>query len=863
MSGGIVTMSAEERDDGNKIENHMRTIERVIKTSLKMGGKEWNGVEYDGMLFSPKERVIIGTHKGPMLGKFKNGCPEIEVRHEIKKISGSGKGSLVGKKEMKLEWFVDGDFTLYVDPVNGRGEQETVGWTDLGVDFSKAGSITSSLIEWLPNMGMSETDPVTMSGLLDAISGKENYTMLFVKGVLILRTLGVGYSVEGSKFQCSKNLPKYIPGDKRTKVGQMGENSCIIDIDYLSDVEMLVSMLSSLEYPSVNCKVEDKTCVYGCISVPECDVRYVGSPGRKINKKLPTPERWWKALLSLACKLGATENLIRAFRVTRGWGSWSNGLMKMGLKEYSITIDCPETRGCRSVLTDSNLSRLDMVNKPTNLACSLGELICDWASGMEMINMLFHVADEFGLANKELNRNVTNTVGCSVGDSLLREAGFYDYGGGNKYYSKVMEHLDTRTEILGNADIKMLFQKLSSDMMKCADPKAKEEREKLRDLKNLCFSAYYGRIWNENCTKAIGKEGNITSTSWGATTWNKSEVYNLRLWMDVYGLSEEIMIFCGYNAIQKIGLEMVSHRTMAKIEGGYGVYEEVYRETNWKEEYEPRVGSETIEKERLDFLRTYLGMENESKEQKERAQREREERMEKEERQKSGESKKEKTKADAGVNPEKGKDNKDEDDMDATLKLNRGGRKARKPPKISFMRNIAESFGFKGIDTFIREVTAEGTKLKVKHVVGDGLCVAHALCEGLREQGHNLTGNELVEYLRREQEKKDWFEIEPAALFIANLGYGVVIYDKRINEAYGIGTKGVEHDKIIGITYDGIHCDALTRSAVADELVPMGKLKSESSMGDVRVLLEELFINQRGGRAGWKMRWWMRKYRSM
>lgn len=119
-----------------------------------------------------------------------------------------------------------------------------------------------------------------------------------------------------------------------------------------------------------------------------------------------------------------------------------------------MTLDVPPTRGCRLVLMDSNLSKIDRVDSPTNMACSLGELVCDWGAGLEMRNMLMHVSDEFGLANSEMNRNVTGAYDCSVRDSLLREASFFDYGRGNLFYSEVRERLDTRVGFLGKQALK-------------------------------------------------------------------------------------------------------------------------------------------------------------------------------------------------------------------------------------------------------------------------------------------------------------------------------------------------------------------------------------------------------------------------
>ena len=120
---------------------------------------------------------------------------------------------------------------------------------------------------------------------------------------------------------------------------------------------------------------------------------------------------------------------------------------------------------CSSDLMDSNLTRLDRVEKPSNLACSLGELVCDWAAGLEMRNLLVHISDEFGLANHELNRNVTNLEGCSVGDSLMREAGIMDYGRDNVFYNKMCERVSSGVKFIGNSDIKDVIRLVGKKMM--------------------------------------------------------------------------------------------------------------------------------------------------------------------------------------------------------------------------------------------------------------------------------------------------------------------------------------------------------------------------------------------------------------
>lgn len=830
MSSGIVTKSFEELKDTMPQNNHIRIMQDKIRESLLSVGKKYNGQEIDGRLYPENERLVIATHKGPMLAKFKCGKPEMEVRYEMKKEEGRGKGSLAGRRSIKLNWY-GCKSQLMIDPKGSRGRQDQVGWCDKGIDYSKSGSIYSTITEWLPHMGLSEVDPITMGGLLDSLSGEDCYTMMFIKGILTLRTLSVSYSVEGSKISCIDKLPEYVSGDKRTKVGQVGVTSATIDIDVLTDKETLTAMLCSSEYPSVVSELCGQKCVYSQISIPKCDVTFVGSEGRKITKVIPTPERWWKQLVNLACKLGAVEDLITAFRITRGLGCWLDGIEKLGIKRFGMDLDIPKTRGCRTILMDSNLSRVDRVEGATNMASSLGELVCDWGVGLEMRNILMHLSDEFGLGNKEMNRNVIGEEECSVGDSMLREGGFFDYGEDNTFYNEMMIRTNSIGRFLGNEDIKRLIQKIGRMSLVCGTPGGTEERSKLREFKNVGFSAYFGKMWNDNCTMAVGEEGKINSSTWGATSKSRSEVYKLRIWLDIYGLSEQCLVLCGYNAVQKNGIESISHGSMGKFEGANGVYSEVYREINWRSDYESRIGSETLEKDRLDFVKTYLGMEDEG-----------EIIIESEE---------------AEVEYIGGKEPRDEfrgslkidvessEELDVTTKI----KKVKKtPPNMGERhivgRRIRETLSHKGLSAFIRDVSATGADLKVKQVAGDGYCVAHALSEGMKELGMAVTSEEMIEYLQRETEDGNWFEVEKASLLMDKLGLGVAIYDTRNKNMYGIGTAGREAEEIIGITYDGIHCDTLSRG-LGDYSIPQEGEANEKSRDELEEIMEGMFGKRR------------------
>ncbi|KAL9686086.1 hypothetical protein QQ045_023541 [Rhodiola kirilowii] len=77
--------------------------------------------------------------------------------------------------------------------------------------------------------------------------------------------------------------------------------------------------------------------------------------------------------------------------------------------------------------------------------------------------------------------------------------------------------------------------------------------------------------------------------------------------MDIYGLSDDVLMMSGYNTLWKSVVELLSDTSMIKIEEAHGMYVEVWREVNWLTEYEPRVGSEEMEKDRLVFVKTYLG----------------------------------------------------------------------------------------------------------------------------------------------------------------------------------------------------------------------------------------------------------------
>ncbi|KAL9684781.1 hypothetical protein QQ045_022222 [Rhodiola kirilowii] len=476
-----------------------------------MAGEEFTGVELDGMLYPEHERVMIGTYKGPMLAKFASNCPSIEVRHDVHKIAGNGEDFLHGEQRMTLDWFPTSEATLYVHAMSGRGDQGVVGWTKY-----------SSTSEWLTQLGLSERDHMTVDRLLDMVSAGEEYTMLFMKAVLIMRTICVAYSVSIGSFCCCE-MPTSVKGDMKTKLGQLRRSSCVIDLDVLNKTERLVALLSSKQYPSVEYKVGDgDVCsVYSCISLPECDVTFFGGDVELMKKIMPTPVMWWKWVVGLACKLGAVKDLVKAFRATRGWGSFTAALGKLGVSEYDLQIECPETRGCRSVLMGCDLSKIDTVVELSNLACSLGELVVDWGCGVEMINMFFHLSDEFCLSNKELYMNEN-----SVRDSLLREAGFFDYGEENTLYQEWKKRFQTEITFLGNTSLMDLIRVVSDKMMDSVGPSGNECMKMLREVKNTGFTAYFDPLWYVNATSMIGEE--VVLDPWGVASKNKSEVSRLR-----------------------------------------------------------------------------------------------------------------------------------------------------------------------------------------------------------------------------------------------------------------------------------------------------------------------------------------------
>nr|AYD75729.1 hypothetical protein [Zea mays chrysovirus 1] len=863
MASGLVTGNFEEKYDMASARNHMDILQQKMRQQLVSRGTTYTGEELDGRLYLNGERTLVVTNKGPLLAKFESPCPEIEVRHEIKKLEGNGKSSLAGKHKTTLHWFGTGA-TLYVDPVSGRGDQGQVGWSEYGVDYGKSGSIQTTLTEWLPGMGYNEVDPVVMGGLLDALSGKQDYTMLFIKASLILRTLSVAYSVNESELEGPEELPSVQVGTKRAKIGAIGKSECTVDLDAFTDREALMLMLSSMQYPSIECTVLGEICVYSMISMPACSVDFVASYDRELVNTIPTPERWWKAMVSTACKLGAIEDLINAFRISRGWGSWLHGLELLGKKEFCMTLDVRPTRGCRSVLIDSNLGRVDDVTAPTNLVCSMSELLCDWAVGQEMLNCLFFVCDEFGLGNPMLCRDPTGGHGSNAGEALMREAGFYHLGRGNSFYAAVSKHLSIGAEFLGDTHIKRLLQDIGQRISKCSDPRGAAMRARLREVKKLTFTHYFGRIWSENVTRFIGEVGVINSSTWGGTAKSRSKVYDLRNWLDVVGLSDEVLLLSGLNSLQKTGIDNLVPKVMNNIQGAHGKYYELYREVNWLTDYEPRLGSETLEKERLKFLSTYLGMEGKEKEESEdedflaqfgqkseeatplnfkpdlpkgsfrgslKADRVPGEKMV------NGEKlvEKEEDSADDVLKPSKPlrfRDNSDsgDDDKDATNRIGRkkddesGRKKATPPPdgggkgktdgggdgndekekpvtktRTKPQRRDKFSYSAKGLGGWLRSVTGPDNTFGVTRVPGDGLCFAHAIYECLKDKGADVTREDVIKWCRIEQNRPDWFEGGWGSNLVDELGYGLVVCDNKSGMNSSYFTEDRSPEDIIGI----------------------------------------------------------------
>ena len=867
-----MTASFEEQKDSNPTRNHMNAMEKEAKEAIVEKGKMYNGVDLDGELYPPAERLIVGTHKGPMLAKFRECCPTVETRHVIKKINGDGKSSLTGTHEHELEWFTDSEVKLRVCARSGRGDQGEIGWTDKGIDYGKAGSLYSSITEWLPDMGISEVDAVSMAGVLDALASGDNYTMLFVKAVLTLRMISVGYTVEETEFMCTADFPRYMVGNKKDKVGVIGDKSCTIDLDVLGERERFVALLCSMPYPSINCKSGQLSCIYERIAVPACDVKFVCSERHVYKRMVPSPEKFWKSIIGLACKLGAVDNLVTAFRVTRGWASFTSQLAKLGVANHSFQLDCPPTTGARSVLMDSNMSRVDTVVTPTNLACSVAELVCDWACGVEMASMFFHLSDEFALANKELNRNVSRRAYSSVGDSMLREAGFYDYGDENSFYTEMRDRFETKVLVLGDEALKRLIRDVGGLMMAATkrDDYSYQARAMVREVKNMTFTAYYGPLWSVNATSVLGFDMAINSSTWGATAKERKPVFEMRNWMDLYGLSDKTLVLSGYNAIQKMGVEAIEQEDMKKISGANGIYCETYREVGWISKYRPRVGTETVERDRLEFMKTYLAAEtieelpespptvDEVENETEPAGRrfrgslgdKKKEHGDKKD--KPGEEVVKPGEGEENMPPEpdgekekdKGKGKVTDPKKDVTGRLNNTFGSARGKPSKNNKAGSYNGSTVVGAHGFDRDVALDKGMYLINEVPGEGYCVIQAIASGMREIGRPVTDEELYHYAHQATGDRNWFDINEISTLLAAEGIGLVVYDIEKRLLTGIGTEGMPATSIVGITFSGKHCDSISR-VKGRRKIPGPKYIEETDDAAVMAGLVALF-NSRG-----------------
>jgi hypothetical protein len=811
-------------------QEHWKKLQTAIESELVLGAREYTGALLDGLMWGHEEKLMLEGLRLPLLVKDMRMNPEIEMGHILKQVSGDGKTTHKTSRTICMKTHLnDAHYKFFADAREDLSRDFGYYVNDRSVEGAKSGSIQAELQRWIGGCDPTTLNGFTMGATSRALARGSDYKHLFMKAWMNLKILSLHYSTKGSAL---KQFPVECDVRRTSRLGMVGlcsHSRVVICADDLTPREMQVLAISAMPFPSLASTLGDETSIYNTVEMLADDVRFVvtGRRDAEVQHRLQTPEQWWKSMCTVAGKLGCVSDMVAAYRAVRGLAHMAALYTDMCKRDLECTLDVPLSFGCQQVFAGSRLHQADVVLKPTNLVCGLGDIVADAMAGQEAFNMVVWVIDEIGGANSQMHKRRVDASKLGSVDSILRESKLATVGNENTFFKMVADRLRTGMALQPDNWIHTLFVRCAADI--CT---AQETGKKvlLTELYNLAPTVYYGPCWDCNVTAAIDTEQKVGADTWGGLSREPAKVLAFRSWCDVYGISDQPLLGNGFNATQRKGLA-TQRRAGLNLPLVHGVYKETYRDLTISGHYEPRLGCETVEKDRVGMIKTYLSS--------------------------GGYERMGDKVLPGGVEPVdlpevrevdplagykgsiRGKEGPkfDEggpkpvrafsDDADSKLPSRGGG--GHTP---SF---IGTTFG-SGVRGYLSKMgTKEGT-IRAGDVPADGHCIAHAFASGLRNMGVDVDVPAISDFLADELREDNWWRTDEAGAALADLGYGVAIVDLDAGNVRGYRTGDRSADDIVGMVIHNHHAYYVDANGAAEFDIPLSVME-----GDEDVRLSDFF----------------------
>jgi hypothetical protein len=289
--------------------------EKRVSDSALDEQDHFDGELAEFQMMSLVERNILGGTSMPDNFTIDKGSREIKIGiTAVAKARNSGGGvtDLVNTKEVLLkpfenveDWKLEPEsgMVYYSDHMGKKGDRDSV--------------LIGEVRAQCTNMSESEASGIPMTMLTEALSRKTNMVHMFMKAYLLLMDLNLSVLVRNDVRRVRRLNQHYHDGvDNNRKMGLMISRNIVIDAEGFSGDELYTLSLMAQSYPPI------KFCddnVYNTCNMDSDSLAIVSSfQIDREEKQIPTPGEMYRNIVSLACKLNCTDDMMEAFEMMRG-----------------------------------------------------------------------------------------------------------------------------------------------------------------------------------------------------------------------------------------------------------------------------------------------------------------------------------------------------------------------------------------------------------------------------------------------------------------------------------------------------------------------------------------------------------------
>lgn len=356
----------------------------------------------------------------------------------------------IGDRKWKVHWTTD----------SPRADRMRNYRSDVLCDGNKAGSYLNEITDLIGVVAAGQIDKSTTCGIMLKKMEGVDVRHLMIKGVLYQMLITHLYTIKNEPVLVGKvDDTTYTIKRDYLLTSLQNSQGLLVNREVLNLETHTVLRLCAEQYPSI--VMEGHDTKYTNIRLAKDDLKvvsYYRENGLDISYgAVLHPERWWDALLALACVLGGLEDLVYAYNFVLGWPDAYDIWHTEGRKfngEYHLGI--PKSRSVETMFADSAIRKMDTVSMGTNKLSGSNMIVLNRLAGNAIAGALLNIVDDFGFCDVDTYGDKLSA--SELGNGVKVDHAIHNMNRNNLYSRVIMELLGKVSVPIGSGFDNMIQQ---------------------------------------------------------------------------------------------------------------------------------------------------------------------------------------------------------------------------------------------------------------------------------------------------------------------------------------------------------------------------------------------------------------------